>query len=364
MKALEDSGRQDETLVLFLSDHGMPLPFAKTQLYHHSTRTPLVVHVPGITQPGAIDERHMVSAVDFVPTLTDLLGWRKPGDLDGRSFAPVIQGQTQAGRDFVVKEYNENSGAKRNPMRAIETKDYLYIFNPWSNGNRPMATATNGTQSYKRMKQLAAENSEIAARVELMDHREVEELYHVANDPDCLVNLIDVADYEGVANELRSKLLEHMQQTNDPIAELLPKREDPSALESYMQRVQQEANDRRAKRKNNQKKAAVKRTGVNSRKKWIAFTSVEAGNSTLQVTISHKLPANAGKKKLTVTLKGADKKRISRQEVEISGAGNAEIVFESVGLDANACSVAAFVGPSYQMSLQHIQKTVAQIKQH
>ncbi|MCA9082081.1 MAG: sulfatase-like hydrolase/transferase, partial [Planctomycetaceae bacterium] len=42
LKALDDSGQRDNTVVMFLSDHGMPLPFAKTQLYHHSTRTPLI----------------------------------------------------------------------------------------------------------------------------------------------------------------------------------------------------------------------------------------------------------------------------------------------------------------------------------
>ena len=41
MAALDQSGQAENTFVMFLSDHGMPLPFAKTQLYHHSTHTPL-----------------------------------------------------------------------------------------------------------------------------------------------------------------------------------------------------------------------------------------------------------------------------------------------------------------------------------
>ena len=61
-------------MIIFLSDHGMPLPFAKTQLYHHSTRTPLMVRIPGVTKAGTVDKRHMVSVVDLLPTVMDALG--------------------------------------------------------------------------------------------------------------------------------------------------------------------------------------------------------------------------------------------------------------------------------------------------
>src|SRR5688572_18637927 len=74
LAALKESGEEDHTVVMFLSDHGMPLPFAKTQLYHHSTRTPWVVRWPGVTKAGAADDRHMISAVDFLPTVLDITG--------------------------------------------------------------------------------------------------------------------------------------------------------------------------------------------------------------------------------------------------------------------------------------------------
>ena len=134
LAALEKSGAAEETVTLFLSDHGMPLPFAKTQLYHHSTRTPLVVRWPGVTKPGALDATHMVSAVDLFPTVLEITGVDVPGNLDGRSFAPLLHGKKQDGRDEVYKEYNENAGGSRDPMRAIQTRQYLYLFNPWSNG--------------------------------------------------------------------------------------------------------------------------------------------------------------------------------------------------------------------------------------
>ena len=80
---------------------------------------------------------------------------------------------------MVVKEYNENAGGSRNPMRAVETRKSLYIFNPWSNGTRMMATATAGTPTYRRMAELAKTDPDLAARHELYQHRVVEEFYDV-----------------------------------------------------------------------------------------------------------------------------------------------------------------------------------------
>ena len=55
LDTLERRGELDNTLVVVTSDHGMPLPFAKTQLYHHSTHTPMIVRWPTVTSPGGVD---------------------------------------------------------------------------------------------------------------------------------------------------------------------------------------------------------------------------------------------------------------------------------------------------------------------
>ena len=133
----------DNTVVMFMSDHGMPLPFAKTQLYHHSTHTPWMVRWPGVTKAGSVDKQHMISAVDFLPTALDIVGASHPKRLDGRSYLPLLKGGTQEDRDHVIKEYNENAGRSRDPMRGVQTKRYLYLFNPWSNGQQATARPTS-----------------------------------------------------------------------------------------------------------------------------------------------------------------------------------------------------------------------------
>ena len=72
-----------------------------------------------------------------------------------RHSSHFFKARARTGRTAVFKEYNENAGGNRHPMRGVETPEYLYLFNPWSDGEDIMRTATQGTKTYKRMKELA-----------------------------------------------------------------------------------------------------------------------------------------------------------------------------------------------------------------
>lgn len=249
LRALQESGQSERTIVVFLSDHGMPLPFAKTQLYYHSTHTPWMVRWPGVTKPASVDDQHMISAVDFVPTVLDALGIAHPAGLDGRSFEPLLRGKTQTGRDFVVTEYNENAGGFRHPMRAIITREYGYIFSPWSNGERVMATATKGTVAYRRMKVLAQSDPKIATRLDLFEHRVPEELYNYATDSDAMVNLIDSPEHRAERDRLTKELEAWMVRTGDPMLEVFRGRDNPQVREAYMVEVEKAASERETPKK-------------------------------------------------------------------------------------------------------------------
>ena len=234
LQALDKSGEADNTLTLFLSDHGMAFPFAKTQLYHHSTRTPLIVRWPGVTKANAIDAQHMVSAVDILPTLLDSIGADTPKSFQGRSFLPLLKGESQRDRNWVFKEYNENSRGDRNPMRAIESQRFLYVFNPWSDGRRTMTSATSSTATHQRMLELAKENPPLADRMDFLEHRVLEEFYDIQNDPNALVNLIADPQYQPEITQLRNALEESMRDTNDPMLPTFLDRKNPQALKDYM----------------------------------------------------------------------------------------------------------------------------------
>jgi len=357
LRALDESGQADRTLVMFLSDHGMPLPFAKTQLYHHSSHTPLVVRWPGVTKPGSVDEEHMVSAVDFVPTLLDCVGVAHPEGIDGRSFAPLLKGQPQAGREKVIKEYNENAGGSRDPMRAVQTKRLLYLFNPWSNGERVMATATTGTPTYRRMAELAETDPVVAARHDLYQHRVVEELYDVRDDPDCLVNLIDDAAQQPELAKLRKALETWMVETGDHMLDVFRNRDDPAAREAYVLEKEREAEERRKQKRKPKRQGSGARSKKRSDLIAVEMPDSVAAGKPLVVKVRHKVEADLGEQLVHVTLKaGPDAKRVDRKVVKVSGEGIVEVTFDvPETVPGKVVAVAAFIGEDYAGNMQHLQ---------
>ncbi len=258
LRALEESGKAEETIVMFLSDHGMPLPFAKTQLYHHSSRTPLIIKWPGVTKAGTRDTEHLVSAVDLLPTWLDMAGIAHPDGLDGRSFLPLVHGEKQEGWDMVFKVYNENSGGQRAPIRAIQTERFLYLFNPWSDGQRQFKTATQGTVTYKTMQKLAKDDDQVAARLRLFDYRELEELYDIRKDPNCLTNLVANPEHRGNLEELSQQLGEQLEKTGDPVLAAFHNRTIPVEVEAFMAKQEAESAERRALRRKARPKESQK----------------------------------------------------------------------------------------------------------
>jgi N-sulfoglucosamine sulfohydrolase len=217
LSALDESGMADHTLVMFLSDHGMPLPFAKTNCWRHSTRTPWIVRWPGTVKPGQSDDLHFISGIDLAPTVLAAVGLPTLEGADGRSFLPLLKGESQPGRDRVFTQINTTAGKNRYPMRAVQDARFGYIYNGWSNGETVFRNESQAGLTMKAMRKAAAEDDAIAARVKHFEYRTPEELYDYQQDPDALHNLIDDPDYRDVADRMRAQLREQMQATEDSV---------------------------------------------------------------------------------------------------------------------------------------------------
>ena len=216
LKALDEANLSKSTLVMFLSDHGMPLPFAKTNCWRHSTRTPWIIRWPGVVRPGQHDQRHMVAGIDLAPTILDAVGLPQLPQSDGRSFRPVLNRQSQTGRDHVITHINRTAGKREFPMRSVIERRYGYIFNAWSNGTTVFRNESQAGLTMKAMKTAAASNAKIAARVQLFLKRVPEELYDYQSDPDAIHNLATDPQHRKTLARLRGRLLEHMRSTDDP----------------------------------------------------------------------------------------------------------------------------------------------------
>jgi arylsulfatase A-like enzyme len=94
LDALEKSPYKDNTIVVFLTDHGFHLGekhhWQKATLWEEATHCLLMFRVPGITPAGGVSQR-FVSLQDIYPTLVDLCGLDRPDYLDGRSLMPLLK---------------------------------------------------------------------------------------------------------------------------------------------------------------------------------------------------------------------------------------------------------------------------------
>jgi len=250
MRALRESGQAENTLIMFLSDNGMALPFSKTNCYLHSTRTPWIAAWPGRIKPGTVDKQHFISGIDFMPTALDAAGVPAPTGMDGSSFLPVLLGKRQYERDKVFTQFHQTSGRNRFPMRCVQGLRFGYIFNPWSDGKRVFKNESQSGLTFNAMKAAAPNDDSVAARIKLFQYRVIEEFYDFKNDPDGLHNLIDDPDYTKNIDEMRASMLKWMKKTGDPALAAFENRTSPEALKKFMAEQ-----DLRAGRKKPKKKA-------------------------------------------------------------------------------------------------------------
>jgi N-sulfoglucosamine sulfohydrolase len=201
---------------MFLSDHGIAVPFAKTNVWMHSTRIPWIIRWPGIVAPGSVDTRHLVSGIDLAPTILDLLRLPPLVGADGRSFVPLLYGETQEGRELVFVHMNATVAPEWFPMRAVNDARFGYIYNAWADGEKEFFNNSMRGLTFPAMREAAANDLAIAARVEHLLYRTKEELYDYRIDPDALVNLIADPTHADRINSRRDLLLQHMRSTDDP----------------------------------------------------------------------------------------------------------------------------------------------------
>ena len=215
LRVLEETGFAQNTVVMLKSDHGIPVPFAKTNVWRHSTITPWLVRWPGVIEPDTHDTEHSIAGVDFAPTILDLLGLPPMEGMDGRSFLPVIKGQKQCNREFVYTHINTIASGRDYTMRSLQGQRYGFIWNAWSNGETTFRNESMSGLTWKAMAAAAEKDPCLAKRTQHYLYRTPMEFYDYQRDPDALDNLIDDPAHQELIRTYQEKLLQLMQETGD-----------------------------------------------------------------------------------------------------------------------------------------------------
>ncbi|NBV55447.1 MAG: DUF4976 domain-containing protein [Verrucomicrobia bacterium] len=132
---LEKQGLAENTVVVFLSDHGYNLGehglWQKRALFDPSTRVPFIVRAPGIKGTGKPSPA-ITELVDLYPTVADLCGVTPPKTLEGRSLRPLLDDPSKPWPHAAFTQVN--AGGKKEPVvgRTIRTDRYRYT--EWNEG--------------------------------------------------------------------------------------------------------------------------------------------------------------------------------------------------------------------------------------
>lgn len=186
LKALEDTGQADNTIVIYMSDHGEMLGdhgfyLKGPYFYDCLTRVPLIIRWPGKYKAGLRSDA-LVEMVDIAPTLLDAAGVPVPSGMVGRSLAQLLAGQATTHRDSVYCEHFDSSS----------------LYDP-----PPMASCVR-TERYK-----------------LAYYRTlgIGELYDLQEDPGEVHNLWASSNTKDIREGMTQKLLARMIDTVDPLPE-------------------------------------------------------------------------------------------------------------------------------------------------
>ena len=213
MDKLDELGIADNTLFVFVSDHGTNGKFSLHD--HNGTAVPCIMRWPKVIDAGAVSSS-LIQTTDFVPTFFDIAGVNKPDGyrVDGISLRPLFSDPEKTLHDHLYFELGL--------ARAVRTRDWKYI-----------------AIRYDAQRFAAIENAPLKKLPDLLTYQggaknvsnhmgarphflESDQLYYLTNDPMEASNLAGSAEHSGQLENLRKILTKELQTQGRPFGELVP----------------------------------------------------------------------------------------------------------------------------------------------
>lgn len=221
MAALERSGKTQNTLVIYIGDHGAQFARGKVFVTEGGLRIPFIVKWPGVIEPGQVSNQ-MVSTVDLLPTIAAACDVNAPDGLPGKNLVPTFQGSTAPIREYLFGQRNCDSVDLYFPQRAVRDKRYKLIKTLLSDRPDPGAQKClrNGASNFRGSPttdelNTARESTRVAYETWL--HPPKYQLYDLKTDPFEFVNLAADQKYAAVLNRMKRRLDRWQDETNDPL---------------------------------------------------------------------------------------------------------------------------------------------------
>lgn len=213
-------GMRENTLLIFVSEQGMAMPFAKWTCYDQGLQAAFVARWPGKITPGSVTDA-MIEYVDILPTFIEAAGATPSSILDGQSFLPVLLGARNHHKDYVYGLQTTrgiSNGSDHYGIRSIRSHKYKLLINltpdvPFKNN---LTENKGGWTEFWPTWVEAANRDEFAKKTtQRYQWRPHEELYDIENDPFELNNLAEDKKFQSIKKDLRLRLIRWMDEQGD-----------------------------------------------------------------------------------------------------------------------------------------------------
>lgn len=245
LQNLQDSGKLEETLFIYISDHGIAMPNAKTTLYEGGMNSPCVMRNPHVEKRGLVNNA-MISWTDLTPTVLDFAGAldantggvkkqvldrlpgnksrtdtqetrdTKPGEFHGRSFLALAGTESTPGWDVVYASHTFHEIQMYYPMLVVRERRYKLIWNIAHPLPFPFASDLWAAPTWQAQYKQGPAAPFGPRSVRDYIHRAEFELFDLQNDPYERVNLATDPKHATLLAEMKNKLKAFQQRTSDP----------------------------------------------------------------------------------------------------------------------------------------------------
>ena len=231
MEVLEKHGHTEDTLVIFVGDHGPPFCRGKTTVYESGLRIPFLVRWPGVSKP--MRSQAMVSTIDILPTILDATQVEPAVKMHGRSLHPVLQDANAPWREYLVGEFHFHGSRPFYPRRAIRDHRYKLIHNLLAGkGESRIAGASTRTRPTSPHATPATKGLRCARRLTPSPIRRNSSCTILENDPIEFENLAGTPELAEVEARLKNALLDYRKETEDPFL-------DSAYIDEFIERARE-----------------------------------------------------------------------------------------------------------------------------
>lgn len=220
LDSLRHSGKEENTLIIYLSDHGAQFSRGKCSNYESGLKIPFIIRWPGKVAEGQSTEK-LVSTIDLLPTILSAAGTEVPGHLPGTSLLEKNPEETLVNeREYIFADGEGSAAFYHYPRRSVRDKRYKLIHNLLSERENPkyLAYAYQMYGTGTLPEELQNADPRIQDAYETWHHPTEFEFYDLQNDPNEFNNLIGDHDYQEQIQRLKGALSEWQRQTADPLA--------------------------------------------------------------------------------------------------------------------------------------------------